>query len=170
MGLGISMSDFNNGIGYETELGYQKEIWKDRLRINPNLSYGRYDLESFTREKNSHYNSISFALKFNIDAIRYKSTSILLGCGGFIKNSRSLRENYYKLSPVLPHSNSSPQSKFSNHYYLGYTLSAGLRVNPSLKSMAINILPYNFYVGHSLDESNKYLFDFVPSIQFDFKF
>ena len=117
LGLGISMSDFDNGIGYVTELGYQKEIWKDRLRINPNINFGRYN-GGLTREKNQQFNSISGALNFNIDAIKYKSVSLLIGCGAFVNNTRGRYISYFRYSPVTP-SDSSPKAhiKSFNRYY-----------------------------------------------------
>jgi hypothetical protein len=170
LGLGISMSDFDNGIGYVTELGYQKEIWKDRLRINPNINFGRYN-GGLTREKNQQFNSISGALNFNIDAIKYKSVSLLVGCGAFVNNTRGRYISYFRYSPVTP-SDSSPIAhiKSFNRYYFGTSISAGFRINPKFSCMAINILPYNLYIGSSFNKRDQYLFNVVPSIQLDFKF
>ena len=170
LGLGISMSDFDIGIGYVTELGYQKEIWKDRLRINPNINFGRYN-GGLTSKKNQQFNSISGALNFNIDAIKYKSVSLLVGCGAFANNTRGRYISYLRYSPVAP-SDSSPQAhiKSLNRYCFGTSISAGFRINPKSSGMAINILPYNLYIGSSFNKRGQYLLNIVPSIQLDFKF
>ena len=165
LGLGFSINDFNYGIGigYVTELGYQKEIWKDRLRINPNINFGRYN-GGLTREKNQQFNSISGALNFNIDAIKYKSVSLLVGCGAFVNNTRGRYISYFRYSPVTP-SDSSPKAhiKSFNRYYFGTSISAGFRINPKFSGMAINILPYNLYIGSSFNKRDQYLFNIVPS-------
>ena len=41
-GLGLSQSDNCTGMGTLYSFGYQRDIWKDRLRFNPNLSLGFY--------------------------------------------------------------------------------------------------------------------------------
>ena len=95
LGLGFSINDFNHGIGYVYSFGYQREIWKDRLRINPNLSVGHYNMKFLTGESGDQFRSISYALNFNVDVLKYKSTSLLFACGGLVNNSRGNSDYHY---------------------------------------------------------------------------
>lgn len=44
IGIGAGFSESTNctGMGTMYSIGYQRNIWKDRLRFNPNLSLGFY--------------------------------------------------------------------------------------------------------------------------------
>ena len=162
LGLGFSNNDFNHGIGYIYSFGYQREIWKDRLRINPNLSVGHYNMKFLTAESGDQFRSISYALNFNVDVLKYKSTSLLFACGGLVNNSRGNSDYHY----YDDHGTYIPLNEpiYFNDYYYGVSLAAGFRVNSKDKRTAINFLPI-FYEASSVS-----LFEFHPSIQLDFKF
>ena len=91
LGVGIHMGNNTGGSGLVYTVGFQKEIWKDRLRFNPNFSIGQYSSKVLPKGgRDQHFNSLSLDAKLFFDLIKIESFSFVVGCGGFLNNTRGL--------------------------------------------------------------------------------
>ena len=86
IGFGASMSKRIDGFGFVYSIGYQRDIWKDRLRFNPNYSIGHYSSRFTLDARDQYFNSINIEAKFYYDIIKIKSFSLVLGAGGLGHN------------------------------------------------------------------------------------
>jgi hypothetical protein len=160
LGVGSSMGNKTDGGGFVYAVGYQREIWKDRLRLNPNFTIGHYSSKFILDVRDQYFNSINIETNLYYDLIRIKSFSLVLGCGGLVNNSRGLKgtggdPDGYTEPPTSEY--------ISDFHYAGY-LGGGLRINPPSKRIAINIMPINLHFG------NNYFAEFHAKIELDFKF
>lgn len=160
LGVGSSMGNKTDGGGFVYAVGYQREIWKDRLRLNPNFTIGHYSSKFILDVRDQYFNSINIETNLYYDLIRIKSFSLVLGFGGLVNNSRGLKgtggdPDGYTEPPTSEY--------ISDFHYAGY-LGGGLRINPPSKRIAINIMPINLHFG------NNYFAEFHAKIELDFKF
>ncbi|MGI6756526.1 MAG: hypothetical protein ACOX32_01240 [Bacteroidaceae bacterium] len=160
LGVGSSMGNKTDGGGFVYAVGYQREIWKDRLRLNPNFTIGHYSSKFILDVRDQYFNSINIETNLYYDLIRIKSFSLVLGFGGLVNNSRGLKgtggdPDGYTEPPTSEY--------ISDFHFAGY-LGGGLRINPPSKRIAINIMPINLHFG------NNYFAEFHAKIELDFKF
>ncbi|GAB3825384.1 hypothetical protein GCM10028895_34930 [Pontibacter rugosus] len=87
-GIGASMGKNAEGLGLVFSVGYQREIWKDRLRLNPNMSFGYYSGKGISDAPDVYFNSVSLQTNLYVDAVRFKAFSLVLGTGALVNNSR----------------------------------------------------------------------------------
>jgi hypothetical protein len=160
LGFGLHMGNNSEGSGLIYTVGYQREIWKDRLRFNPNFSIGQYSSKFMPLDaRDQYFNSINLEANLYYDLIKIESFSIVVGCGGLVNNSRGLKgtgghQEYY----------SEPQtSVYINDYHLGGFLGCGIRFNSPNKRTVLNIMPLNVHFG-----TNDFL-EFNPKIEIDIK-
>lgn len=160
LGVGSSMGNKTDGGGFVYAVGYQREIWKDRLRLNPNFTIGHYSSKFILDVRDQYFNSINIETNLYYDLIRIKSFSLVLGFGGLVNNSRGL-----KGTGGDPDGYTEPLTSeyISDFHFAGY-LGGGLRINPPSKRIAINIMPINLHFG------NNYFAEFHAKIELDFKF
>ena len=160
LGLGASMGSNTDGGGFVYTIGYQTEIWKDRLRFNPNFSIGHYSSRFIMDARDQYFNSINIEANIYFDLIKIKSFSLVLGSGGLVNNSRGL-----KGTGGDPDGNTEPQtSEYISDFHFGGYVGGGFRINSSSKRTAINILPINLHFG------NNYFAEFHAKVELDFKF
>lgn len=159
LGVGIHMGNKTSGTGLVYTVGYQKEIWKDRLRFNPNFSIGQYSSRILPiGARDQHFNTLSLEAKLFFDLIKIEPFSLVVGCGGLINNTRGLigtggKPDYYT---------EKQESEYVNDYHFGGYIGGGFRINPNNKRIAINLLPTNFYFGINLLE-------YHPKVEIDIK-
>lgn len=160
LGVGSSMGNKTDGGGFVYTVGYQREIWKDRLRLNPNFTIGNYSSKFILDARDQYFNSINIETNLYYDLIRIKSFSLVLGCGGLVNNSRGL-----KGTGGDPDGYTEPLTSeyISDYHFAGY-LGGGLRINPPSKRIAINIMPINLHFG------NNYFAEYHAKIELDFQF
>lgn len=160
LGVGSSMGNKTDGGGFVYTVGYQREIWKDRLRLNPNFTIGHYSSKFILDARDQYFNSTNIETNLYYDLIRIKSFSLVLGCGGLVNNLRGL-----KGTGGDPDGYTEPLTSeyISDFHFAGY-LGGGLRINPPSKRIAINIMPINLHFG------NNYFAEFHAKIELDFKF
>lgn len=159
-GLGASMGSSNDGGGFVYTIGYQREIWKDRLRLNPNFSIGHYSSRFILDARDQFFNSINIETNLYYDLIKIKSFSLVLGCGGLVNNSRGLKGTGGDHDGYTQ-----PQSsEYFSDFYLGGYLGGGFRINSPNKRKSVNIMPINLHFG------KNYFTEFHAKIEFDFKF
>jgi hypothetical protein len=157
LGIGASMGGETDGSGLFYIIGYQREIWKDRLRLNPNFSIGQFTSKHVMDARDQYFNSINFETNLYYDLIKGKSFSMLLGCGGLINNSRGI------IGTGGDYDQPQTSENFSDYYFGGY-LGWGFRINSQNKRTAINIIPVNLHFG------NNYFTEFYAKLEMDFKF
>ena len=160
LGVGSSMGNKTDGGGFVYTVGYQREIWKDRLRLNPNFTIGHNSSKFILDARDQYFNSINIETNLYYDLIRIKSFSLVLGCGGLVNNSRGL-----KGTGGDPDGYTEPLTSeyISDFHFAGY-LGGGLRINPPSKRIAINIMPINLHFG------NNYFAEYHAKIELDFQF
>ena len=99
--LGVGVSDnskgetFVTGWGTNWSIGYQRDIWKKRLRIVPSLTFGTYTHRGIQDAGSAFYNSTSLKCNLNFDIIKIKSFSIFFGTGTAINYSNGLTSSVY---------------------------------------------------------------------------
>lgn len=147
-GLGLSQSDNCTGLGTSYSIGIQRDIWKDRLRFNPNLSFGFYSPVFITDLPDQYFNSINLNANLNYDLIKIGRLSLLVYTGA----EAGIVQGYIGSGgmPELDEngSNNSRSSYYVHDYHVGVDFGCGLRINSKSKKIAINILPFNFRVGY----------------------
>ncbi len=159
-GCGISLDNYFTGYGIEGSLGYQREIWTDRLRINPNFSYGHYSSNLVLDAGEQSFNSFDLEVNLFYDIVKIKSFSLVIGCGGFFNN----QSGRIKPSVESEEYTQNSRSKYYNrNHYGGKLLDFGFRINPPSKRTAINILPINLHIG------NNGFFEFQSKLEMDIK-
>ena len=89
-GYGVSHGKKNSGFGIFHSFGYQKNIWKNRFRLNPNFSFGTYSTKLFTCVKDEYFNSINFEINLFFDFIKTENYSLFIGNGSFLNHSKGL--------------------------------------------------------------------------------
>lgn len=160
IGLGASMGNNTEGFGIVYTMGYQREIWKDRLRLNPNFSIGHYSSGFILDSRYQYFNSINIETNLYYDLIKIESFSIVVGCGGIVNNSKGLKglggdSEAYTLTTY---------PKYVSDFHFGAYLGGGFRINSPNKRTAINIMPINLHIG------NNYFGELHAKIELDFKF
>jgi hypothetical protein len=160
LGFGVHTSGNTDGLGIVYCFGYQREIWKDRLRFNPNLTIGQYGAKVLpTDARDQYFSSMNLETNFYFDLFKAGGFSLVLGSGLIINNTRGLigtggwQEDNYQ-----------PQNtEYFSDYCLGVNLAFGLRINPAKKRIAVNIMPLNLRLG-----TNGFMEQFAR-IEFDIK-
>jgi|BioPla2DNA2_1021312.scaffolds.fasta_scaffold67579_2 hypothetical protein len=160
LGLGASMGNNTDGGGFVYTIGYQREIWKDRLRLNPNFSIGHYSSKFILDARDQYFNSIDIETNLYYDLIKIKSFSLVIGCGGLVNNSRGLKGTGGDPDGYTE----PPTSEYVSDFHFGGYLGGGFRINSPNKRTAINIMPINLHFG------NNYFAEFHAKIELDFKF
>lgn len=155
LGVGAGMSQSSNctGMGTMYSVGYQRDIWKDRLRFNPNLSVGFYSPVFITDLPNQYFNSIIINANLNYDLIRINRFSVVVYAGLDVGITQGLIENgsYYGNYSGYGSGYGNPYSQNSyyiQNYHVGGNLGGGFRILSKSKKTALNILPFNFRVGY----------------------
>ena len=72
LGIGASMGKSTDGGGFVYTSGYQREIWKDKLRLNPNFSIGHYSSKFILDARDQYFNSINIETNLYYDLIKIK--------------------------------------------------------------------------------------------------
>ena len=71
-------------------IGYQKSLWKDRLRVNASLLNGENFLFPLVDTRDQYYKILALGLYAFLDVLKFNSASIFIGAGGQISYTRGL--------------------------------------------------------------------------------
>ena len=146
------------GLGLCISAGFQREIWKDRLRYNPGFSFGNYSTQYFEDSRDMYFNTINIQNNLYLDLVRIKSVSLLAGTGLFIDYSAGLAGTGGDSDqPAL-------FSEYKNDLFVGAYIASGFRYNNPNSRIAVELLPVNVLVG------NKEFIEFNLRIGIDVKF
>ncbi len=149
LGAGVSSGYYMDGLGLVYTIGYQKEIWKDRFRFNPNFNIGNYSSKRFGDGRDQYFSSINLEANLYWDIVKVNSFSLVVGCGTMINRSKGLLGTGGKDAP-----SNTQSSEYFSKYHLGGNLAGGFRINSPNKRTAITILPINIHFGKLLTELN----------------
>lgn len=142
VGLGINEGKNETGVGGLIMFGYQKSVWKDRLRIGPAITTGSFFPFGITDVRDQYFRITTLGLNGYLDLLKYKGVSIFIGTGGFVNYTRGLlgTGGWYD-EPI------SSSDYFFKIYY-GGTLGGGIRIDPKKSKVAYEIAPLNVNFGN----------------------
>lgn len=159
-GIGASMGKNTSGSGFVYTLGYQKEIWNDRLRFNPNFSLGQYSAIFLPLDaRDQYFNAVNLEANLFFDLLKHESVSLVVGCGALVNHSKGLKGGG---GLDFEYEENFRSEYISNFHFAGY-LGGGIRINHPQKRTAINILPFNVHFG-----TNDFA-EFFAKIELDIK-
>lgn len=156
-GAGVHMGRNAMGFGLTYSAGYQREIWRDRLSINANFCIGHYNSKLVIDARDMYFNSLHLEGLVFFDVLKVKSFSIVLGNGLFLNNASGLTSGGFD-----PGDNIYVRPRYMSDFNGGMYFGFGFRINPESKRIAVNILPFNFYLGFELMEIH-------PEVEIDIK-
>lgn len=91
IGIGFNNGSREIGLGLVYSIGYQKSFGvKNKLRINPNMTFGGFSPIIITDTRDQFYRITSIGLNIHFDLVKYKAVSIVTSGGAFINYSRGL--------------------------------------------------------------------------------
>ena len=154
MALGVLAAQTAEGTGVIFSVGYQRSMWKGRLRLNPSLSHGTYSTILFSDSEDKFFNTLNLSANIYLDVIRISAFSLVFGCGGEVNSSYGLERS----------SGRSAKSDFFADFNAGAYLGGGFRINPKDSRTAINIMPLNLRFGKS------YYYEYFFSVELEYKF
>jgi hypothetical protein len=116
------------GSGINWTIGYQKNIWKNKIRFVPSLSFGNYSSKGIDDATELNANSTTLKTSLNFDILKIKSFSVFIGSG--------LAVNY-----------SSGLSRYSGYFdNTNFAVNGllGLKINPEHKRFNYELLLADF--------------------------
>lgn len=164
-GYGISSSgdkDYS-GSGSAITIGYKRDIWKDRLRFNPNLSIGSYKSGMNDNTRDKSFNTVNLNLCFEYDFLRYKALSLNVETGGLVGITNGLKGIGTEYDTARSIDVMINESEFINSYNYGAILGFGLRIAAAKSKYAVKISPLVLRIG------NDHLLDLHSFISLDIK-
>lgn len=142
VGLGFNEGLRETGMGTLVSFGYQKSIYNDRLRINPNFMTGGFFPFGITDTRDQYYRVTSIGVNGYLDVIKYKPFSLFLGAGGLLNYSRGLLG-----TGGWPEEGNNKSDYLFKLYYGAY-LAGGIRINPPNSRIAYELTPLNYCFGN----------------------
>ncbi len=142
LGLGFSEGPKQIGGGTLLLFGYQRDLWKDRLRLNPNLCIGFFSSNYTSDVRDQWFNSINLEMNLYFDIVKVRAVSLVVGTGLFINHTKGLKGRggeYY---------NANSASSYFNSWNAGGYLGGGIRINPKNSRFAFEFLPINVHIGN----------------------
>jgi hypothetical protein len=139
-GLGFADDgpNFLSGTGTSYSVGYQRNIWRERLRFSPQISFGIYTSKGTQDVPDQFFNVINLQNNLYFDLVKYKAVSIVIAGGFFLNTNRGLIA----------------QSRFRNsRYFIEYNIGGsggtGFRINPKNKRLAFDFMLLNLNFASS---------------------
>ncbi len=140
MGPGIYDGSQVTGLGAMLSVGYQRELWKDRLRLNPNLTVGYFSGKYVLDARDQWCNSINLETIIYFDLIHIKAFALTIGAGGVINTTKGLLGTGGDQEDVV-------QSEYFKESNVGGYFGGGIRINPQKSRVSFEIMPLNFHFG-----------------------
>lgn len=150
--ISLSNNSYADGTGISFGLGYQKHIWKDRLRFIPSFTFGKYTSKGIKDAPNAYFNTISIKNNINFDVIKKNPFSLFIGTGFTL--------NY--TSGLIGQPKDFVNNDMGDYFNQGnFTLNAalGFRIQPEGKMLGYEIHLFN------TSFENKKLFSQVEVFQ-----
>lgn len=156
LGFGMHMGKNTDGTGMVYSVGYQQEIWNERFRINPNISFGQYNSKFLPLDaRDQYFNSTNLELNLFFDLSKSETFSLVLVGGGLLNyTSGMLGEGGH---PEAYSENLHPE--YVNNFHLAAIMGAGFRINYVGKRSSLNIMPLNLHIG------TQGFLEFTPKVE-----
>lgn len=138
-GIGFIEGYRESGLGTLLSFGYQKSLWKNRLRISPAITMGRFSSTFVMHTRDQYFSTTALGVQASLDVIKYRSLSLFAEAGSFGSRSSGLLGT----GGEFGHSS----SVYFRKYYVGGTAALGLRIEPKNSRIAYEISPVNVSVG-----------------------
>ena len=136
--------------------GYQKSLWKNRLRLNPTIVTGNFLPVFITDVRDQYYRLTSLGFNAYLDILKFRAVSIYIGGGGFVSYTRGL------LAPGGWQEYSS-NSEYFFKSYMGGLITSGIRIDVKSNRVAFELIPFNISFG------TDYYFLAYPKFEIDIK-
>lgn len=160
LGFGANLGARMEGVGMNYSVGYQREIWRDRLRFNPNFSIGHYSSWTISDARDEFFNVLNLEANMNYDLIRIEAFSLLVGTGVWGNMQFGLQGTGGDPDVVM-----TPQrSEFSHDFRFGIAAVGGFRIANPWRRTALNIILINLHIG------NKDYLETHIKVELDIKF
>ena len=127
------------GKGFFFGTGYQLDIWKDRLRINPTVTFGNYDAQDYLDAPDQSFYSINIEAIIFYDLIKIKAISLTIGAGGVLNNAKGLTGTGGYIYPVR-------NSYYFSQWNYGAYVGCGIRIVPKKSRFFVEIMPLNLHI------------------------
>ena len=141
MGFADDGPNFLSGAGTTYSVGYQRNIWKERLRYSPQISFGIYTSKGTNDVPEEYFNSINLHNNLYFDLLKYKAFSIVIAGGFFLNTNRGLKGT-----------GGDPGRRYSE-YFIEYNFGGfggtGFRINPKIKRLAFDFMLLNINIASS---------------------
>ena len=138
-GIGFIEGYRESGGGTFLSFGYQKSLWKDRLRISPGITMGKFSSMFILDTRDQYFTATAIGVQASLDVLKYRSVSLFAAAGGFTNKTRGLLGT----GGEFGHDN----SVYFRKYYVGGTAGIGIRVDPKNSRLAYEISPINVSAG-----------------------
>jgi len=150
-GIGLSASEGYNysGSGPALIMGYKRDIWKDRLRFNPNLTFGSYRDGKHSDTKDEYFNTMNLNLSLELDFLRYNAFSLNIEGGGLVGTTNGLKGTGLEFDHDQSSSFRVNESKFIDNFNYGAILGCGIRFSPLKSRYAVKLTPLNLHLGNN---------------------
>lgn len=139
IGLGISDGYQHTGLGYGITSGYERNLWRERLRLNIAFTYGLFSSIGINDVGEQYFSVLTLESGVKFDLLRYKAVSLVVGMGVCVNRVFGLKSYHdYYLN--------------YRHRYFGEVNGAlipsvGIRINPKKSAVVYEFTPINFYIG-----------------------
>ncbi|MBN1116644.1 MAG: hypothetical protein JXA77_05550 [Bacteroidales bacterium] len=142
VGAGLAINEGYREIGTGTvfQLGYQKQYWENRLRLNPYMLTGGFIPFGITDTPDQYFRITTLGTNLYLDVIRIKPFSLFAGTGLWANYSRGLIGTGGMDEPRT-------SSDYFFRTYIGGSLHAGIRLAPQKSRLAWEITPFNVHFG-----------------------
>ena len=138
-GFGFHEGDRTLGMGGVVTLGYEVNIWRDRLRFNPSFSYGVFNTLLILDVRDQDLESLSYSALLSLDVIRFNIFSLTFLGGATLDNTFG----YLGAGGDPYHAALGEVSEWSS----GFVVGGGLRVNPGPGRLVLEIIPWRNSLG-----------------------
>ena len=160
-GVGISLSgatEYNTSSGREIIVGYKRDIWKDRLRLNPNLVLGYFKGEIWEDNlRDQSFNTIQLRVLLDYDLIRYKRVSLNTEIGGIIGKSLGLKGTGFTHDRISYEDIPETKSEYIDRLNIGGVIGGGIRYSFLGGRYAVKFMPLNIHLGNGFHEIHSYV-------------
>ena len=124
--------DSNGKLGINGSVGFQRQLWKDRLRIVPSISFGTYTAKPITGAPDAYSSSTNLKINLNFDILKMKNFSMFFGSGFVINYTSGLLGTGGEPGRTT--------SEYFNKTNIGLNGLLGLRLMPSQSRFGYELL------------------------------
>ncbi len=157
IGSGVSSGEKLEGFGFVYSFGYQRAIWNNRLKLNPNFSIGKFSAKHVNDAPDQYFNSINLEANVYIDIIKLDDFSFVFAFGGLANKLSGLQSVTSELE-----GNTIFENNYINEFHVGGSVAGGIRLKSRNRKTSINIMPINVHFG------NNYFSEIFAKIELDF--